>query len=784
MARSVTFGGQTQFRPGGLTRINANALTPIGATATGIIHLLGEADGGAPGSAGVVTIDDPALAKETFRSGPLADAIRVAFNATGDTRIPGGAFRVVAYKTNNSTQATTELPGDEANISDTATGTPTTTVIDLTTGGLTVDAHIGQWARFPTIGAAPGEVRRIVDNTAAQITVAPALSSAPVAAAAVEILDSQMILTTADYGAHTNQVSVELEPGAGEGVVVTLAFEDTVEQSEEIAGEGKLRLKYVGGPIDETGPITTIDSTGLVVTMTPAGGAPTLDEWAGMLLQFSDGSQREISGNTAATPSVITLIAGHALSTAQQTDLISTTVTVRNVTAATASFTGASGVCTDLTTAVTPTADDLALDFATLDLTTLRDLVEYINGNTNYEAVAPAGVNPDTTLLADFDFGNRNTAVNVRFDDQITPNTAGSFRQDLVTVINWINNFSTLATAVRATGSTDAGSELPEYTGGVSGTTRDVPVYFTGGTRGVSTNTDFQNGFDALIETRGNHVVPLISQDLTNEGNGSTATFASVAAQLNTHVDTAATTGKNEMGGYIGMSGTRTEVIAQAASLNDPDVQLFAQKMTFLDVDGSLTEMDEWATAVAAASMRSGAEEVGEPLTYKAVQTSALTQDASWSPASRTDVNALIAGGVMFAETTPAGVIRWVRDLTTHISDDNIAFIDGNTREAVRFIAYDLRTFLEDRFTGLKATPATVASIRESVAAKMAEYLTDNIIVESLDPETQSQLIPGFRNLRVFIVGNTATIRVEIFPVTGIVFQLNDIALQLPTLAA
>ena len=87
MTRFITFGGQTQFKPGGLTRVNANALTPIGISATGVVQMLGEAEGGPPGTDGVVVIDDPALARDIFRSGPLADAIRVAFDPSGDTRI-------------------------------------------------------------------------------------------------------------------------------------------------------------------------------------------------------------------------------------------------------------------------------------------------------------------------------------------------------------------------------------------------------------------------------------------------------------------------------------------------------------------------------------------------------------------------------------------------------------------------------------------------------------------------------------------------------------------------
>lgn len=775
MTRFVTFGGQTQFKPGGLTRITADALTTVGLSATGIVHLIGEADGGAPGSEEVAIIDDPALAREVFKSGPLADAIRVAFAPSGDARIPGGAFRVIAYKTNQSTKSTTQLPGDEANVSDTADSGSTSTVVQLTTGGLTADAHIGRWLEWN------GEKRRITDNATGSVTVSPAFSAAPSSSDPVKILDSQILLETRDYGAHTTQTTVEFEAGTGEGVVVTLAYQDQVERSDEIAGEPFLRLKYVGGPILDSGPVTNVSSDGLTVTV-DVGSAPSLDAWAGMVLRMADGVQRLIAGNTAADPSEVTLDAAHALTTEEAAAIDGNTAEVVNVTTADASIAGASGEATDITSSVSPNADDLNISF-TAGMT-LRDLVNEINNNYNYEATIPDGVNPDTTLMESFDFGDRATNVDVRFDDAIDPNAKGSFRRDLQVVVDWINDFSELATAERATAGSDEGSELPAFTGGLAGTIRDVPVAFVGGTRGTSSNTDFQNGFDELLKVRGNHIVPLISQDLANEGHSSTATVKSVAAQLLEHVKLARGAGHNEMGGYLGYKGSLSDVLAQAAAENDQDVQLCPQQGQFLDASGTLKLMPEWSMAVAAAGMRSGAEEVGEPLTFKYVSTAKIEQDSSWSPKERTDVNRLLQGGVLFAEKTDAG-IRWVRDLTTHLQDDNIAFIAGSTRHAVRFVAYDLRTHLENKFTGEKGAPGTVASIRDEAASKLQEYRANRIIVDSLDPQTgEPPTIPGFRNLRVFINGNVATVRVEIFPVTGITFQLNDIFLQLPRLAA
>lgn len=785
MTRSVTFNGQTQFKPGAISKINAQGLVPVGLSTNGIVALLGEADGGTPGE--VITIDDPALAKELLRSGDLADAVRLAFDPSNDPRIPGGAFRVLAYKVNQSTQASVQLPGDDSFLSDTVSGASTTAITLTTNTTMVVNAHVGRWLEIS------GERRQIVSNTADTLTVSPGFSSAPLAATAIDILQSQLVLTSVDYGDHTNQIAAEFEPGVTANTwVFTGSLENLVEQTGEILGNAAFRIKYVGGPQDETGSVNTItagvpfDATGATFQFTPDGGAPTLDEWAGMMFRFSNGIQRLITGNTAATPSVITLSAGHELSTDEQSEVDDDSgAAVINVTAATVTITGANGVATGLSSGVLPTADDLNITFSTNQ--TLRSLIDQINATTNYEAVAADGVNLDTTLMKYMDFGTRATAVDVRFDDQIEPNDKGSFRKDLQDLVDLINRQSTLFTAAKATTGTTEGSELPQATGGVSGTVADVPVYLSGGTRGTSANSNWQDGFDELLLHRVNHVVPLIAEDLTNQGYGSTATWSSVAAQLSSHVDTANSSGKNERGGYIGFKGTKAEFITEAARFNNADVQLCSERHTVLDVDGNLVEQDEWAAAVLAAGMRGGAPEVGEPITFKYIKTFGVDRDASWDPKSITDVNQLLAGGCLFSEPGPNGGFRWVRDITTYLIDENIAYMDGNTRDAVRYIAYELRTDLENQFTGLKATPATAANIRERVAAKLQAFRGDSIIVDSLDPENPNDtatVIPGWRRLRVSITGNVATVKVEVFPVTGIVFELLEIFLQLPRIAA
>jgi hypothetical protein len=549
--------------------------------------------------------------------------------------------------------------------------------------------------------------------------------------------------------------------------------------------------------------------TGAIRTGTLAAGAAStatvesdidfaLNELALMQLVITGGTgagqRRSITSNTAGVSSVITV--DHAWDT---TPDATSTYALRFTEVATGTVAGAAGVATSLDLqlqqngAITPSSDK---NITITSAMTINDVIADINSTSNWTAALGPGAVSGLTLMNTFDFGTGALSVDLRNDltaveSPPTPTVdppavwANRFRRDLQVLVDSINNTSEVLTAARSAGSSlGAGANRPEFTGGTVANQDEVTALaLSGGTRGASTDSSFQTALDLLLTDRANFVVPLISEDLTNQGYGSTATFAAVAAQLASHVQVAAGNGKSERGGALGMSGTKAQIIAQANILNEEDIQLCGQKITTLNVASSLVEMDEWAQAVQAVGMRSGAPEVGEPLTYKYFNTTALTNDASWDPTDDTDANAFIKNGVLFGEPVPGKGFRWARDLTTWSRDDNLALAEGSTRDAVRYVAYGLRTFLEEKFTGDKAKPGNVASIKDQAGKWLEEANSDNIIVASLDEN--DVLVPnGFHKLRVTISGDIATIKVEIFPVTGINFQLNDISLQLPRLAA
>lgn len=863
MARSVTFNGVTRFSPGGITRINAAALAQITLGDNSIIGLIGEADGGAPGdTGGLVTLFDPSRAADLYKSGPIVDALNLAFQSSNDPDVPGGASRVYVYKTNSSTQATLSLPGapgeflapadgdlttlptvssngstttlidtvgladytrdDELNgavvvydpftantevtyVTDYVAGTNTLTLspaitsttlgteyilfknqaeaVHAATGGTTstiidsgasfvADEHIGRWVLIQDT-AGVSYLRQITDNDTTTLTFSPTIGAAPSTGAYFQILGNAVDLTSADWGAHTNGVTVDFDAGvAARSTVATVEFEGQEEVSADLGGKIYLKLLYKGGSaaVSDTVNVAATPLTATSFQLTTGGLTPSAHVGQQVLV---NGEYTVITANTA---DVLTVSPALSEAPAAGDD-----VEIQTVTGGYMEIQGAAGVATTLVTKTYGVSDDLSITFT--NNMTLRQLIAEIQQNTNYLAVPAGGVNLDTTLVADFDFGpnTRTTDAGILVSPSLYTNVTGEgATRDLMAVVDYFNDFSEFVNAVR---STDSGSTVA---GAAAVLATPTATALSGGSRGVSGNADFQAGFDELLLVRCNSVVPLIDEDLVNEGYGSTATVASVAAQAAAHCAAARgayQTTAGERGAFVGFQGTKAEVIEQANDLNDQDVALLCQNPTTLDRTGTLVEFGPRMLAVMAASMRAGVVEVAEPLTHKLLRVSGLTQDASWDPADVTDANEMIINGVLFAESIDGLGTRWVRDLTTWVADDNLAYSEGSVRDAVRYVAYGLRTTLVERFTGKKATPATIANVKDAAASWLELVRQDNIIVDSTDPVTGGT-IKAYHNLKVTSSGDTVNINVGIFPVPGINFQLTDIFLQLPTQSA
>lgn len=112
MAINVNFAGISTNKPQALSQTLVNLTGGFPLAATGIVAIVGEAEGGEPGSsAGVQTFTSQDLASliARYKSGPIVDAARLLTQPARDNRVPNGASIIRIYKTNASTQSTLAL---------------------------------------------------------------------------------------------------------------------------------------------------------------------------------------------------------------------------------------------------------------------------------------------------------------------------------------------------------------------------------------------------------------------------------------------------------------------------------------------------------------------------------------------------------------------------------------------------------------------------------------------------------------------------------------------------
>ncbi len=123
MASTIFFNGQLISVPGSYSEVDATGLEQVGLGATGIVAMLGTAEGGRPASTineikDIIRINKPEAVRTTFRSGDLREAGGILFEPGQDADILAGAQQVVAMKVNPATQAAASFANAQGNAVD------------------------------------------------------------------------------------------------------------------------------------------------------------------------------------------------------------------------------------------------------------------------------------------------------------------------------------------------------------------------------------------------------------------------------------------------------------------------------------------------------------------------------------------------------------------------------------------------------------------------------------------------------------------------------------------
>jgi hypothetical protein len=198
---------------------------------------------------------------------------------------------------------------------------------------------------------------------------------------------------------------------------------------------------------------------------------------------------------------------------------------------------------------------------------------------------------------------------------------------------------------------------------------------------------------------------------------------------------------------------TKDDAKAQIVDINSRHIRAFAQAIERYDSNGERTEFLPPFLGAIVAGAQAGAP-VGTSLTFKYANVLSFRQHSSWNPTD--DAEEMINAGLCFLENKEGVGRRFVRNITTHLSSNNIAFIEGSVNQAVNFAAYSFRTSMEFA-VGKRGFAGTLAAAR-GVAVGTLGLLVDNVVITS------------YRSLFIELVVDVMDVSVEIAPIIPINF--------------
>ena len=340
---------------------------------------------------------------------------------------------------------------------------------------------------------------------------------------------------------------------------------------------------------------------------------------------------------------------------------------------------------------ITSDVDGESLSISFDECETLDDLVERINDTGIYVATLIDTSEDAQTSELDYD------------EVTLSSTEATVFYSDLQALIEALESISYIG-EVEYVGSTRT---LPDDD--------DAYVYFTGGTHGTTTVSDYSAALDALTV-----------EDIQIIATPSTS--ADVHSLISDHCTSMSTVAKKRERTFIvGMpSGTSIDDgVAEAKSLNN---ELGSVVITGANANNPLTGSAEDISPAYLACKCAGVESAmatSLPLTNKVLKVNSFSEKYKDS-----ELETLIKGGVMPFGENESGELVCIRGITTY----QAASLIQNERSMERSVLYmdrDLRSAFSAR-TGTNTAPSE-SEILQTLYIKAAQWLQNDLITQAED---------------------------------------------------
>lgn len=763
MATSIFFNGRVISVPGSYSEVDPSGLEQVGLGAAGIVAVLGTAEGGRPVSDMSEPKDFLRLTKPEqktmFRSGDLREIMDPLFAPSKDADILAGAQSVVAMKVNPATQSVASFANSSGNAMDVesvdfgafteqinvaiANGTTKGKLLTIVFEDITESVdNLGGDNMFTLqyAGGTYGYTTMVGEILAGGSIKTTGTKSAGGADSLIttQLAGNGTIEVVSNNAGDTNAVTAYGLDAALAAVKETLTLSGTT----PVVGT-QVFSKVFGVSIDQT-----VASLGTVLTRASGAGATIFSMVAGteqagavkLDYGYVNNTTVSVAANGATTKRALVFgkstsgaSIGAVITLAGSTPVVSTGVNFSRVERI---VTGEVEVARTLTmTAVAATAVPTVQS-------TLQKAADYFNSKQVILAGPVVRGFIFTMVTAQMSLSIANLDVTVAAASILSPASVG-FKADLYTMIAWINQNSQYITAAAAAGAK----------GGFPSNTAN-PVFLAGGTEGTALFAHWQAALNLLKQTRVNSIVVLTPDP-------------AVHAALDAHCAYMCGIGRSERDGFVGLMNTamtdlatKIEIKAQIVNLNTRHIRATAQAIERYNSAGERVELSPVYAAAIAAGMQAGAP-VGTSLTFKYANVLSARQDSSWNPTD--DAEEMVNAGLLFMANVEGVGRRWVRNVTTYLAGNNLAYIEGSVNQAVNYAAYNFRSNMEVA-VGKRGFAGTINAAK-GVAIGTLGLLVDNTI------------LVAWRALGLELIVDVMEVSCEIAPIIPINFVRNTIHL-------
>ena len=446
----------------------------------------------------------------------------------------------------------------------------------------------------------------------------------------------------------------------------------------------------------------------------------------------------KLSNLLSGTVEVSEELGGTAVLTVQCTDAAAATATLSLDSSSLKTVVGAGAVV----------AQSLNVDIK--NFSSVKQLADYVNAQPGYSA-----------SVASSQLGAKPTSV---LDHQVDVNckVAVEIKKDAFEV----SDFFSKSSMVKFEGTAKAG--LPSVM---------AKKFLTGGSKGSTSNAAVQDALDALLKRRVNFIVPLFSQDASDDkadqltDAASTYDIDTILAATRAHVSQASSVkGRKERQAFAGFKGSYEASAEASANLSSARVQLhFCDVDVYSSTAGSNVLKQPHISAVISAGMKAAAA-VGEPNTYKQPAIFGFSH-SEFDP--ETQAEKAIQDNLCFPEKAPQGGFRFVLDNSTYSLQANAWIYNRpSVLYAADTAAYAIRLNSE-AFVGRRNSDVSVESVKNLLVEVFDTLRSSGIIVG--DTASKGK---GYKDLSVKIVGSIVYISVTLVLVEGLEFVLSDIKVQ------